>query len=103
MAFSKSSLFDPTDQITSSYARVLAHPVRLDIIRKLAKNSPSTVENLTSRYPLSKSTISQHLEVLRSAGLISYNEEFPYTYYAIDVQNLNKLNTYFLNFFQTIL
>jgi DNA-binding transcriptional ArsR family regulator len=103
MAFSKSSLFDHNDQITSSYARVLAHPVRLDIIRKLAKNSPSTVENLTSSYPLSKSTISQHLEVLRTAGIINCDEKFPYTYYAIDLQNLNKLNSYFLSFFQTIL
>lgn len=102
MAFSKSSLFDPTDQITSSYARVLAHPVRLDILRKLVKKSPSTVESLTGRYPLSKSTISQHLEVLRSAGLVSYKEEFPYTYYAIDAQNLDKLNSYFLKFLQTL-
>ena len=102
MSFSKSHLFDPADQVTSSYARVLSHPVRLDIIRKLARTGSTSVEKLSGHYPLSKSTISQHLEKMRKADIIDYKEVYPYIVYSLNQKNFEKLTSYFRSFFETI-
>lgn len=102
MSFSKSHLFDPADQITSSFARVLAHPVRLDIIRHLAKTGPTSVETLTGHYPLSKSTFSQHLELMRKAGILSFKEEYPFILYTLNDETVKKLNSYILEYCQSI-
>lgn len=91
MAFNKSHLFDPADQMTSSFAKALSHPVRLDILRLLATQGTCSVRILFRRYPLSKSTISQHLEMLRETGLVKYKEEFPHVFYSLEPTNFNKL------------
>jgi len=89
MAFSKAHLFDPTDQITSTFAKALSHPVRLDILRTLSSKGACPVDQLFSNYPLAKSTVSQHLEVLRETSLIKYVEEYPHTIYFPDFQTFN--------------
>ena len=94
MSFSKSHLFDPADQITSSFARVLSHPVRVDIIRYLAKTGSTSVENLTGHYPLAKSTISQHLEMMRKADIVDYKEVHPYIVYSLNQKTFEKLIVY---------
>jgi DNA-binding transcriptional ArsR family regulator len=92
MAFSKAHLFDPSDQITSAFAKALSHPVRLDILRTLSLKGPCSVEHLSFQYPLSKSTISQHLEILRKVGLINYREEYPHIFYFLDTQTFGQCN-----------
>ena len=101
MSFSKSHLFDPADQITSSFARVLGHPVRLDIIRHLAKSGSTSVENLTGHYPLAKSTISQHLELMRDANIVQYKEEYPYFVYSLNQKTFKELIAYLQKYFQS--
>ncbi len=92
MAFNKSHLFDPADQITSAMAQLISHPARVDILRFLAQNGSTSVEKLTDRYPLAKSTVSQHLEYFRKATMIQYQESYPHIYYSIDLQTLKELN-----------
>jgi ArsR family transcriptional regulator, arsenate/arsenite/antimonite-responsive transcriptional repressor len=98
MAFSKSHLFDPADQITSASAKVLCHPARLNILRFLATTDSCTVETLSTYCPLSKSTISEHLEKLRKSGVVIYREEFPHTYYSLDHASFNLLFQHLLEF-----
>jgi DNA-binding transcriptional ArsR family regulator len=102
MAFSKSHLFDPADQILSAFAKALSHPVRLDILRNLSKSGPCTVDALSVRYPLSKSTLSEHLENLRKSGLVLFKEEFPYTYYSLDESSFKTLHRRLLEYFEHI-
>jgi DNA-binding transcriptional ArsR family regulator len=102
MSFSKAHLFDPADQMTSSFARVLSHPVRLEIIRFLAKKGSSSVENLTGHYPLAKSTISQHLELMRDADIVQYKEEYPYIVYSLNQKTFKELMAYIQEYFQSI-
>jgi ArsR family transcriptional regulator len=90
MAFNKSHLFDPADQVTSAMAQLISHPARVDILRYLAQNGPTSVEKLADRYPLSKSTVSQHLEYLRKADLVQYRESYPHTIYSIDLQTYTE-------------
>ena len=40
-----------------------------------------TVTDMAKRYPLSRETICQHLEILRDTQLVKFREVYPYTFY----------------------
>ena len=50
--------------------RALGHPARLDIIRRMAEAGDSSCMDLTRHVDLAQSTVSEHLRVLKDAGLI---------------------------------
>ncbi|HHW29654.1 MAG TPA: winged helix-turn-helix transcriptional regulator [Syntrophomonadaceae bacterium] len=50
--------------------KVLAHPVRLCIVRGLLSNEECNVSHIQNCLEMPQSTISQHLAKLRSAGII---------------------------------
>ncbi|WP_404405039.1 ArsR/SmtB family transcription factor [Pelagibacterium halotolerans] len=51
--------------------RALGHPVRLEILRILARKAQNCCCNdITDCLPLAQSTVSQHLKVLLEAGII---------------------------------
>lgn len=54
--------------------KALGHPVRLAIVRALAERS-CCCGDVCSRLPLAQSTVSQHLKVLRDAGLVSFRRD----------------------------
>ena len=51
--------------------KVLAHPVRLCIVNGLIKNGPQNVSKMQGCLDMPQSTVSQHLQKLRSAGIIT--------------------------------
>jgi ArsR family transcriptional regulator len=50
--------------------RAMGNPARVRIVGELAKRSGCTTGQLVDILPLAQSTISQHLKVLRDAGII---------------------------------
>lgn len=50
--------------------RALAHPVRLEIMLRLAARPETCACDFTDLFDVSQPTISQHLKVLRVAGLV---------------------------------
>ena len=50
--------------------RALGHPIRIDIIRMLAEAGDANCTDLTRHVSLAQSTVSEHLRVLKDAGLI---------------------------------
>lgn len=50
--------------------RALAHPVRLGIMQRLAERPETCACDFTKVFTVSQPTISQHLKVLRDAGLV---------------------------------
>jgi ArsR family transcriptional regulator len=50
--------------------RALGHPIRIEIIRTLADAGDANCMDLTRHVDLAQSTVSEHLRVLREAGLI---------------------------------
>jgi ArsR family transcriptional regulator len=53
------------------FCRALGHPVRVTIIRFLeARPHGATCGEIVEQLPLSQSTVSEHLRVLRKAGLV---------------------------------
>jgi ArsR family transcriptional regulator len=55
--------------------KALGHPVRLAIVRALAERSACCCGDVCSRLPLAQSTVSQHLKVLRDAGLVTFRRD----------------------------
>jgi len=55
--------------------KALGHPVRLAIVRALAERSCCCCADVCSQLPLAQSTVSQHLKVLREAGLVSFRRD----------------------------
>lgn len=59
-----------TDEQMALVAKALAHPARVHIARLLSEQSECRGHELFSEVPLAQSTVSQHLAVMKEAGLI---------------------------------
>ena len=100
MAFSKSKLYPESDQITCTYFHSLSHPARLKLLEQLHEFGPSPVQKLNALHPIKQPTLSGHLEFLREARLVDFNEKFPYTLYNLDLKRLEHAHEKFEAFFQ---
>jgi ArsR family transcriptional regulator len=58
-----------TDRL-ATMLRALGHPARLDIIRTMAEAGDASCMDLTRHVDLAQSTVSEHLRVLKEAGII---------------------------------
>lgn len=58
------------DETLARTAHALGHPARMRILRLLASQDACSGREVFSGVPLAQSTISQHLAVLKRAGLV---------------------------------
>lgn len=63
-----------TYQRNAGVYKVLAHPVRLEILNILKLND-RTVEELLTVVPITKANMSQHLSLLRYAGVVKTKKQ----------------------------
>jgi predicted transcriptional regulator len=82
------------------YAKALGHPVRIEILNYLDKQSCCFTGDLVDVFPLAQSTISQHLKELKMAGLIQGEVNPPKIKYCIDQENWKKAKQLFCDFFE---
>jgi ArsR family transcriptional regulator, arsenate/arsenite/antimonite-responsive transcriptional repressor len=73
--------------------KALGHPVRLAIVRALAERSACCCADVCSRLPLAQSTVSQHLKVLKEAGLISFRRDGVRSSYVLNPAAFGALRT----------
>ena len=71
--------------------KALGNPIRFQIVETLAERQTCITNEIVATTPLAQSTVSQHLKVLKDAGLIRGEIEGPATCYCLDVQNLRWL------------
>jgi DNA-binding transcriptional ArsR family regulator len=69
-------------------------PTRFAILESLA-HSPQAVVDLARRFPVSRPAVSQHLRVLKNAGLIVGTREGRRTVYRADPKGLAELRAHF--------
>lgn len=79
------------DRELARMASALAHPVRVQILRLMARHGAVHCGELVERLPLAQSTISQHLKVLKVAGLIRGDVLGPRSSYDVDPRGLRRL------------
>lgn len=58
----------------ASFAKAVGHPIRVRILRMLARKEARTCSVIVDELPLAQSTVSEHLRILKNAGLVRANE-----------------------------
>jgi len=90
----EASAYHLTDQDVwlQQACKALGHPARLRIIRLLS-DGQCICGTIVDQLPLTQSTVSQHLKVLRDAGLIRGEIEGPKTCYCLDAEAMSLWRT----------
>lgn len=86
MGATKTEAFTQTDLVLAKYAKALAHPARVAILRILLERQSCICGDIVEELPLSQSTVSQHLKELKEAGLIKGDIDGKKVCYCIDEQ-----------------
>ncbi len=68
--------------------KALGNPARMQIVRYLSENPACITGDIVEALPLAQATVSQHLKVLRDAGLICGTIEGPAVCYCLDCDNI---------------
>ncbi|MGV8980866.1 ArsR/SmtB family transcription factor [Clostridium sp.] len=71
--------------------KVLAHPIRLCIVKNLLENGECNVGYMQTCLEIPQSTVSQHLQKLRGAGIIQGKRHGLEINYKIKDQRMGKL------------
>lgn len=82
----------PDDDRLAEMARAIAHPARIAILRLLAQRETCATGDVVAELPLAQSTVSEHLRILRAAGLIQGEIEGPRTRYCVNADGLAALH-----------
>ena len=77
----------------ATLAKAIGHPARVRILRLLAERSSCVTGDLVAELPLAQSTVSEHLRILREAGLIQGEIEGPRTSYCLDHTGIELLKS----------
>jgi len=77
----------------------LADPTRRAIFERLAR-APSAVGELARELPVSRPAVSQHLKVLKSAGLVADQAAGTRRVYSVDSAGVAAIREYFEQFWQ---
>jgi DNA-binding transcriptional ArsR family regulator len=80
----------------------LGDPTRRAIVERL-QEGPRAVGDLASGLPVSRPAVSQHLRVLKEAGLVTERQEGTRRLYRLDPAGLAVLRSYFDRFWETAL
>ena len=93
MGSTKSEEFSVKDNRIATYAKALAHPARVAILKLLIQRQACICGDIVDELPLSQSTVSQHLKELKEAGLIKGDISGVKVCYCIDDEELTKAKT----------
>jgi DNA-binding transcriptional ArsR family regulator len=80
----------------------LADPTRRAVFERL-RHQPASVSELAANLPVSRPAVSQHLRVLKDAGLVSDRAEGVRRIYAIDPDGLGELRRWLDQFWDDAL
>ncbi len=73
--------------------RALANPVRFRIVQSLAERGESVVGDLVLELPVAQPTVSEHLRVLREAGIVRGTVDGPNRCYCLNPDALATLRS----------
>lgn len=75
------------------FCKALAHPARIQIIQFLARVDTCFCGDIVKQLPLAQSTISQHLKILKEAGLVQGEIDGPRTCYYLVPERLAQFKS----------
>ena len=80
-----------TDTELAALAKALGHPARITILRLLIAQGECVCGAIVDELPLAQATVSQHLKVLKDAGLIQGEVDGPRVCYCVNPAGLRRL------------
>lgn len=83
MRKTKTAISQEELEVSSDLLRALAHPLRLKILAFIDKNESVNVNKIYNTLNLEQSITSQHLRVLRLAGLVNTDRDGKFIHYSI--------------------
>jgi ArsR family transcriptional regulator len=81
----------PTDEDIAAVAKALGHPARIRIVRLLLEKQSCIGWDIVDAIGLAQSTVSEHLRILKSAGIITGEIERPRVCYSLNPESLMPL------------
>lgn len=84
---------DETAEELAALAWAVSHPARVRIVRLLRARRACVCGEIVNELPLAQSTVSQHLRILKEAGLIQGEVDGPKVCYGINREKLKRLKT----------
>jgi ArsR family transcriptional regulator len=79
------------DQELAVLTKAVGHTARVAILRLLVRRDACVCGDIVDELPLAQSTVSQHLKVLKEAGLIKGEIDGPRVCYCIEPGGLRRL------------
>lgn len=81
-----------SDQAVAGLAKALAHPARVRIVRKLLATPSCIGCDLVNDIGLAQSTVSEHLRILKAAGVVVGEIERPRICYSLNPASVAPLS-----------
>jgi ArsR family transcriptional regulator len=81
---------DADDEL-AKLAKAIGHPARVRILRMLSRKEARVCSQIVDELPLAQSTVSEHLRILKGAGLVRSSQDGPRIGYCINYETLRKL------------
>jgi DNA-binding transcriptional ArsR family regulator len=78
------------DEELAMLTKALGHPARVQILRLLVRKNTCVCGDIVDELQLAQSTVSQHLKVLKDAGLIRGDIDGPRVCYCIESRTLRR-------------
>lgn len=86
-------------ELVARFGNALANPVRVTILERLTRQSCCYHGDMAEELPIANSTLSQHLKVLKEAGLIQGEIDGPKIKYCINRENWALARGLLIGFF----
>lgn len=85
---------------SSELLRALAHPLRMRILEFIDRNNQINVNKIYNTLKLEQSITSQHLRILRAAGLVETSRDGKFIHYSVDYDKVKNAMTAIHGFFE---
>ncbi|QCR22619.1 helix-turn-helix transcriptional regulator [Pontibacter sp. SGAir0037] len=102
MTYTKAMAFDLEQQEVAKLAKVLSHPARVAILQHLAQAKTCISGDISNALPLSRTTVSQHLQELKNADLIKGEIDGLTVCYCINQEQFERAKQLLEKFFGNI-
>jgi ArsR family transcriptional regulator len=86
-----SSAPNSSDTELARLAKALGHPARVAILRRLLTHGGCVCGEIVEGLPLAQATVSQHLKVLKGAGLVSGEVDGPRICYGVNPKTVKRI------------
>jgi len=102
MTYAKTAAFTIEQQQLARVAKALAHPARIAIVQLLASKTTCISGDIAAELPLSRTTVTQHLQELKALDLIRGEIDGLTVCYCLNTELLRRVQQQFMAFFAEV-